>query len=200
LVFVTSTKIDATSTDISDYNAHVQAAAEAAGIGTGATISLGGTTWTVDITWTAIGSTSADDAKDNAPVTADVYNMGGFLVDSSASFYNSVTLPQNSVSYDENGNDLGNNLVWTGTLMNGLKDTPRYLGGTDPAGVRSGNSQSSGSGWITDGIKTPNTLTQSLYALSQPLSVVPEPSTLAIWSLLGGLGIAVAWRRRRKAA
>ena len=29
---------------------------------------------------------------------------------------------------------------------------------------------------------------------------VPEPSTLAIWSLLGVLGIAFGWNRRRKAA
>jgi hypothetical protein len=29
---------------------------------------------------------------------------------------------------------------------------------------------------------------------------VPEPATLIIWSLLGGLGIAVAHLRRRKAA
>ena len=30
--------------------------------------------------------------------------------------------------------------------------------------------------------------------------VIPEPSTLIIWSLLGTLGIAVGWRRRRRAA
>jgi hypothetical protein len=32
------------------------------------------------------------------------------------------------------------------------------------------------------------------------ISEVPEPSTLIIWSLLGGLGIAMGWWRRRKAA
>jgi len=30
-------------------------------------------------------------------------------------------------------------------------------------------------------------------------AVAPEPSTLVIWSLLGGLGICVGWWRRRKA-
>ena len=30
--------------------------------------------------------------------------------------------------------------------------------------------------------------------------VIPEPSTLIIWSLLGGLGTGVGWWRRRKAA
>lgn len=29
-------------------------------------------------------------------------------------------------------------------------------------------------------------------------TVVPEPATLTLWSLLGGLGIAACWRRRRK--
>ena len=29
---------------------------------------------------------------------------------------------------------------------------------------------------------------------------VPEPTTLIIWSLLGGLGVAVGWYRRRKPA
>jgi hypothetical protein len=29
---------------------------------------------------------------------------------------------------------------------------------------------------------------------------VPEPSTLIVWSLLGGLGIAVGWRRRKRTA
>jgi len=30
--------------------------------------------------------------------------------------------------------------------------------------------------------------------------VIPEPSTLMIWSLLGALGVSVAWWRRRRAA
>lgn len=32
------------------------------------------------------------------------------------------------------------------------------------------------------------------------ISPIPEPSTLIIWSLLGGLGFTVGWRRRRRAA
>jgi hypothetical protein len=33
-----------------------------------------------------------------------------------------------------------------------------------------------------------------------PISGVPEPSTVIIWSLLGGLGVTIGWWRRRKAA
>ena len=39
------------------------------------------------------------------------------------------------------------------------------------------------------------------FRLHGPGGVIPEPSTLIIWSLLGGLGITVGWcRRRRRAA
>ena len=33
-----------------------------------------------------------------------------------------------------------------------------------------------------------------------PDDVIPEPASIAIWSLLGGLGLIVGWRRRRRAA
>ncbi len=36
-----------------------------------------------------------------------------------------------------------------------------------------------------------------LYVIPEPSSI-PEPSTLIIWSLLGALGIAVGWYRKRK--
>jgi hypothetical protein len=36
--------------------------------------------------------------------------------------------------------------------------------------------------------------------LNLAVDAVPEPSTLLIWSLLGALGIAIGWWRRRKAA
>jgi hypothetical protein len=38
------------------------------------------------------------------------------------------------------------------------------------------------------------------YRLTQRPSVIPEPSTIAIWSLLGLAGLGVGWRNRRKAA
>ena len=33
-----------------------------------------------------------------------------------------------------------------------------------------------------------------------PISTIPEPNTLVIWSLLGTLAIGLGWWRRRKAA
>ena len=125
LVFVTSTTMPATSTNISDYNQHVQAAADAAGIGTGATLSFGGITWTVDITWTAIGSTASTNAADNAPVSQDVYNLPGTKVDTPASFYAGDSDPRllASVGFDEYGSALDTR-VWTGSLLNGNRSAP----------------------------------------------------------------------------
>ncbi len=37
-------------------------------------------------------------------------------------------------------------------------------------------------------------LTSSLY---QAMGVIPEPTTLLVWSLLAGLGVGIGWRRRR---
>lgn len=30
--------------------------------------------------------------------------------------------------------------------------------------------------------------------------IIPEPASLAVWSVLGAIGIAIAWYRRRRAA
>jgi hypothetical protein len=38
------------------------------------------------------------------------------------------------------------------------------------------------------------------FQLNGEVGVIPEPSTLIVWSLLGALGIGLAWWRRRRAA
>ena len=43
-------------------------------------------------------------------------------------------------------------------------------------------------------------LATNMVAWASTQSAVPEPTTLAIWSALGGLGMMVAARRRRRAA
>ena len=73
LAFVSSTTRDATSTDIADYNDHVQAAADAAGIGS---IAGGNTS---DVEWFAIASTGTVDARVNALVgtTSPIFLLNG---------------------------------------------------------------------------------------------------------------------------
>ena len=74
LAFVTLGTRNGISADIGDYNTFVQGAADAAGIGV-----------TESVTWKAIGSTATVDAKDNAVVSAPVYNLGPELVRKQAS-------------------------------------------------------------------------------------------------------------------
>jgi hypothetical protein len=38
----------------------------------------------------------------------------------------------------------------------------------------------------------------AILAFSQPFTTIPEPGTLAVWSLLAGLGIGAAWRQRKQ--
>ena len=76
LVFVTEGTRDATSIDIADYNAFVQAEAERSGA----------TTENFGIDWFAIGSTAMVDARDNAVVEAPVYLLDGTRVSDGQTF------------------------------------------------------------------------------------------------------------------
>ena len=44
------------------------------------------------------------------------------------------------------------------------------------------------------------TLTPPPSVTLQPINPIPEPSTIAIWSLLGLVGLGFGWRKKRKAA
>jgi hypothetical protein len=48
---------------------------------------------------------------------------------------------------------------------------------------------------ITSGIND-----HAIYYQRLTTGVIPEPASLVVWSLLGALGIGVAWWRRRRAA
>jgi len=51
------------------------------------------------------------------------------------------------------------------------------------------NAESTGSGWMVDNVGLFGAVTSA---------IIPEPTTLLIWSLLAGLGIGVGWGRRRR--
>ena len=113
LVFVTSTQRDPNSPLIDDYNQFVQSAANAAGIGD-----------TVGITWKAIGSTAAVDARDNAFVSAPVYRLDGVQVATSFDDLWDGVL-SNPINLTETGSFLttipysGQGSTWTGTDTSG---------------------------------------------------------------------------------
>jgi hypothetical protein len=178
LIFVTEGVRDATSADIADYNAFVTAEAAL-------NPDLPATTWH------AVASTASVAAAGNAPQLAFVYNTQGILVaDFEDDLYNNQGI-LNPVLYDQHGNEL-ENLVWTGSDRHGLPMLP--LG----AGVNATAGFSFASGVLgIEGGPGPTVTELPLYALSEVITVVPEPGTVTLM-VLGLLPIAFLGRRRRK--
>ena len=189
LVFVTSTTTTATSTDINTYNTFVNNLAITAGLDTIA----GKAT-----TWTAIGSTSSVNARDNTSTTGAGTGIGIYLLNDTAIATSYTDLWDGTIAnlfnVDEQGDSgpYANSQVWTGTNGDGSTGndplgtaTPEF-GKTNLTGVNTWINRLSGSSW-------PNTDTYHLFAISGILTV-PEPSSTA---LLGLGGLALMLRRRR---
>lgn len=178
LVFITSVTTAATSSDIADYEAFVQATAAAAGMGS--------------VAWHVVGSTLTVDAASNAVVSAPVYNLGGELVATGfADFWDGTHAA--GIDFDEN--NAGRNFnVWTGTLASGASGGAGVaLGEATPLW---GESTLISISWTQRGTNV-NTVAYSLYALSEPLTVAPEPG--AHWLLAGALtAVAVRGLYRRR--
>ena len=182
LAFVTSAGTAGASTDIGFYNSFVQAAADAAGIGTSEGVS-----------WAAIASTAAVHANTNAVVAAKVFTMNGDLLATGfADFWDGTHTTGVGIDYNENG--IGTNAnVWTGSLADGTNAGTNALGN---AVATWGESTLSSSAWVNHGTQN-TTVVYRLYALSEPLTApIPEPQTWAM--LLAGLVfVGIAARRRR---
>lgn len=178
LAFVTSGTTAATSADIGDYNAFVQSAASAAGMG--------------GVTWTVIGSTATVNANANALVTGKVFNMNGELVASGyADFWDGTHTVGVGIDYNEN-NITRNFNVWTGSTASGASSATAALGN---ATVVWGESTFSSSGWIARATQTA-TVNYALYALSAPLTA-PVPVPAAAWLFGSGMAGMLAIGRRR---
>lgn len=186
LLFVTRDVRSADSMDIAAFNSFVNAAADSAGIGPG----------TAGISWFAVASTPNVDARDNAIVQAPVYNMQGELLASGfADLWDGALAA--AVKYDEHAQAINSfHHVWTGSGADGRGKAGRELG--QFAAIVIGDLTVSDGRWL-DASGSHLLVDWHVYALSEPLVVVPEPSSL--WVIGGGLiGVVVAgrsWRPRQ---
>jgi hypothetical protein len=188
LAFVTSTARDALSANIGDYNAFVTSITntvpELVALGT---------------SWKAIGSTATVDARDNtgtnpANVGVPIYRLDDMrIADNNADLWD-ATLAE-PIDTSEFGETLNPTVVWTGSNWDGLSFQAWALGGT--SGLSEfGMSSTLYQGWVNSGVNL-SSQEASFYAMSDVLTVVPEPSTMAL-ALLGMTGLVVSVYRRRR--
>jgi hypothetical protein len=182
LLFTTKSTRDAAYGDLSPYNVFVRLQAEL-------NPALPATTW-----WAVVST--GQPAQSNAKVYADVpiYNTAGALIAASGSAFYSSTHAA-SMAYDQFG-DLRLTGVWTGINANGSpKD---YMSGYQPV-TTYGHSGLLNEGWASSGFSFNNVETRAIYALSDRLVAVPEPSTSAMALACLVCGGFSMWRRRRQA-
>jgi len=188
VLFVTSSKRDATSTDINVYNEFVSAAA----INGSLTGSLG-------LTWKALASTAATNAQVNTEIyendlnTVTMFNTFGGVIAKSGNDLWDGTLSA-SIIGDEDGLDRMFE-VWTGTDQFGGSHQTLGAGGTVAYGV----TWQTDSKWVDERDGSLATYAFTLYGASivvtKPLTEVPEPSSVILLSL----GLAVlSFARYRK--
>lgn len=176
LVFVTSGFHNAASSNISDYNSYVQNAADAVGSlvsGTG-------------MTWRAIASTGTVDARDNTFTNPSIDGIGVplYRVDGIRIANNYNDLWDGAIQNALNVTELGTapaipRGVWTATAPNGVKAP----GLGDPGLMFFGQSPFTDTNWVWSGQNTA-AVEFHVYAISNALTVVPEPASWVVALLL----------------
>ncbi|MBM3760005.1 MAG: PEP-CTERM sorting domain-containing protein [Acidobacteria bacterium] len=199
IIFVTSAKRNATSSNIADYNQFVTNAAN-----------LSPELQSLNTTWTALASTSATNVLANTGLSLSdtntrFFHTFGQLIATGVSGSNSslfggaTTLHGARISTEAGVFVIGPNnvsLVWTGTNDEGDTVAQAFLGNDR---VSIGNSSMPDRRWIAVS-SVPNSEQLSLYGVSGVLTApsgIPEPSTVI---LLGSTLLAVGLARLRRNA
>jgi hypothetical protein len=144
-------------------------------------------------TWRPVISLENIPALALALVLHPVYNLNGDLIanDRDDMWDGDIESP---VLYRENRDGTGYEWIWTGTTADGFPDPGSEMGNGSP---RIGWSDYKEQGWIESqyvGLPDNN---MALYALSDPITVVPLPG--AIWLLgVGFVGIAGLRRKLKR--
>lgn len=197
LTFTTSTRRDATSADIADYNDFVQATADAAPV-----VGNWGLKWKALVSTgevTAIENTGTDYTVDPG---VPVYRVDGVLFgEGNDGLWNppeeTLRIGPAAPNVDEFGNQLFDTgidtdlFVWTGTFSTGTPSIPENI----PLGSslnlatygNAGTSSRFPNFWISNAIATEEF---RFYTLSEVITAVPEPNIRFHW--LVGLVFAVA--------
>jgi hypothetical protein len=167
LIFNSSSSTDATSGDISYYNAIVQDDANTAEIGQ-----------SEGVLWKALASTSSVHARDNAVIggTTPVYNMNLELVATGHDDMWDGSVGS-SLAWNESGTSNFDD-AWTGSHTDGTAAIGLTLGGNVAWCGKPESSSTSPELWINR-MAPPVSWTFQLYALSEELTVGPSIATLA---------------------
>ena len=182
LIFVTTATTQAIGEDINDYDNFVTSTANAEFTGQ---YGYAGTRWS------AVGSTSAVDARDHALIVQSVWNTAGEKVADNYSDMWDGSL-DNPINYFESGSR-ADTIVWTGSATNGTGSSFNHELGDDASSrATRGSTLSNNGSWISQ--QTSDTTNHfRMYALSETLnSTSPVPLPGAIWlfsfALIGFFG------------
>ena len=196
LVFVTSATTKAEETGILYYNTFVNDVANNVDPYSGSIVAK--YSWT----WKAIASTSGSDAIENTGTTwsdaipgnriFQIKKLGGY--DQIADDYKDLWDGNidHAIDRDEQGGLLAvvnASTVWTGTWDDGKKQDP--LGSANPYAAR--YSWGHDPQWIRKETQ-PQATEYRMYALSELVTIIPEPATLALLVL----GLPFVMRRKRR--